>query len=138
MDTHPRTAADFTRISRGRLPGHLGVEMVSIAPGEVRARMHVEPFHLAPHGYLHAASIVALADTACGYGCISSLPEGATFTTIELKANYLSTQTTGSVACTATMVHGGRTTQLWDATVVGEDSGRTLALFRCTQLLLSG
>jgi uncharacterized protein (TIGR00369 family) len=138
MDPHPRTAADFNRISSGRLPAHLGVEILSVAPGEVRARMQVEAFHLAPHGYLHAASVVAPADTACGFGCISSLPDGGRFTTIELKANYLSTQTTGSVACTATMVHGGRTTQLWDATVVGEDSGRTLALFRCTQLLLSG
>jgi 1,4-dihydroxy-2-naphthoyl-CoA hydrolase len=138
MDSHPRTEVDFNRISRGHLPGHLGVEIVSIGPSEVRARMRIEPFHLAPHGYLHAASVVALADTACGYGCIASLPEGGRFTTIELKANYLGTQTSGTIACTATMVHGGRTLQLWDAVVAGEDSGRTLALFRCTQLLLSG
>jgi uncharacterized protein (TIGR00369 family) len=99
--------------------------------------MPLQTTHLAPHGYLHAASVVALADSSCGYGCIAGLPEGSGFTTIELKANYMATQTTGSIACIATLVHGGQTTQVWDAVVTDEESGRRLALFRCTQLLLT-
>lgn len=137
MDSHPRTTADFNERGKGRLPGHLGVEVVSVTNDTVRARMQLEQTHLAPNGYLHAASVVALADTACGYGCIAGLPEGSGFTTIELKANFFATQTTGSLACLATLVHGGRTTQVWDAEVTNEESGRRLALFRCTQLLLS-
>jgi uncharacterized protein (TIGR00369 family) len=79
--------------------------------------------------------VVTLADTAAGYGCFASLPEGATgFTTIELKANFLGTAREGRLLCEATRVHGGRTTQVWDATVTHE--GKTIALFRCTQLLL--
>src|SRR5690348_18415359 len=98
--------------------------------------MDVQPHHLAPNGYLHAAAVIALADTACGYGCILSLPEGGTgFTTIELKTNFLRTAKSGTITCDATRVHGGRTTQLWDATVRDPD-GRTMALFRCTQLIL--
>ena len=114
------------------------MEIVSVAPGEVAARLAIHPHHLAPNGYLHAATVVALADTACGFGCLASLPAGASgFTTIELKANFLATMTNGAVACRATMVHGGRTTQLWDARVSGEGGGgRLLALFRCTQLIL--
>jgi 1,4-dihydroxy-2-naphthoyl-CoA hydrolase len=82
--------------------------------------------------------VVALADTASGYGCVASLPEGATgFTTIELKANFLGTATEGVLACEAVRAHGGRTTQVWDATVTHE-GGKTIALFRCTQLLLYG
>jgi uncharacterized protein (TIGR00369 family) len=137
MDRHPRTAADFNEISRSHLPGHLGIEIVSVTNEVVRARMQLEQTHLTPHGYLHAASVVALADSACGYGCIAGLPEGSGFTTIELKANYFATQTSGSLACLATMVHGGRTTQVWDAEVSDEETGRRLALFRCTQFLLS-
>jgi uncharacterized protein (TIGR00369 family) len=81
--------------------------------------------------------VVGLADTACGYGCRVSLPEGATgFTTVELKTNFLGTALDGSILCTAELVHGGRTTQVWDAEVVNEASGKRIALFRCTQLLL--
>jgi uncharacterized protein (TIGR00369 family) len=92
---------------------------------------------MAPNGYLHAASVVALADTSCGYGCGTSLPDGATgFTTIELKSNFMGTATAGErLTCRAWMVHGGRTTQVWDAEVA-DGSGRTLALFRCTQMVL--
>ena len=91
---------------------------------------------LAPNGYLHAGVVVGLADSACGYGCIASLPEGAYgFTTIELKTNFLGTALEGTLWCTSELVHGGRTTQVWDARVTNE-AGKKLALFRCTQLLL--
>ncbi|RIK47672.1 MAG: hypothetical protein DCC57_14030 [Chloroflexi bacterium] len=96
----------------------------------------IRPHHLAANGYLHAGTVVTLADTACGFGCLASLPEGAhNFTTIELKSNFLRTATSGRLRATATLVHGGRRTQVWDATVVDDDE-RTLALFRCTQMLL--
>jgi len=137
MDPHPRTPTDFNTVGRRHLPGHLGIEILSVTDDTVSARMELRQHHLTPHGYLHAASVVALADTACGYGCIAGLPEGGAFTTIELKANYFATQTSGSLACRATLAHGGRTTQVWDAEVTDEESGRKLALFRCTQLLLS-
>jgi len=98
--------------------------------------LQVEKRHLAPNGFLHAASVVALADTAAGYGCIAHLPEGASgFTTIELKSNFLGTALEGRIVTHATLVHGGRTTQVWDATVTGPN-GRTIALFRCTQMVL--
>lgn len=91
---------------------------------------------MAANGFLHAGTVVTLADTACGFGCIASLPEGAhSFTTVELKSNFLRTATAGRLEARATLVHGGRRTQVWDATVVDSD-GHTLALFRCTQMLL--
>ncbi len=130
------TLADLNAAAAAYLPGHLGIEVDRFEDARVTARMEVGTHHLAPNGYLHAAAVVALADTACGYGCILSLPEGAVgFTTIELKTNFLRTTRDGAIACEARLVHGGRTTQLWDATVTTPD-GRTLALFRCTQLVL--
>ncbi len=130
------TLADLNAVGASFLPGHLGIEVESFERGVVTARMAVGAHHLAPNGYLHAAAVVALADTACGYGCILGLPEGATgFTTIELKTNFLRTTQDGTIACEARLVHGGRTTQLWDATVTTPD-GRPMALFRCTQLVL--
>jgi 1,4-dihydroxy-2-naphthoyl-CoA hydrolase len=130
------TLAQLNEAGRGLLPGHLGIEVDSIDAGVARARMELRDHHLAPNGYLHAAAVIGLADTACGYGCILNLPEGGTgFTTIELKTNFLRTARDGTITCEATMLHGGRTTQLWDATVRDPD-GRAMALFRCTQLVL--
>ena len=130
------TRADLNAVGERYLPGRLGVEIDRVEKGRVVGRMEIQEHHLAPNGYLHAASVIALADTACGYGCIFSLPEGATgFTTIELKANFVRTAKEGTISCEAVLVHAGRTTQLWDATVSTPD-GRPLALFRCTQLVL--
>jgi len=112
--------------------------MLSLEDGHVVLRLPVRQDLLAPNGYLHAGTVVTLADTACGYGCFAYLPEGGTgFTTIELKTNFLGTAREGTLECEASRVHGGRTTQVWDAIVRG-DSGRTIALFRCTQLILHG
>lgn len=119
------------------LPGLLGLRVVMVRPGECQVELEVAPTLMAPNGFLHAASVVALADTAAGYGCMATLPEGARgFTTLELKSNHLGTAREGTVTCTARVAHRGRTTQVWDAEVQHRDSGRTLALFRCTQILL--
>jgi uncharacterized protein (TIGR00369 family) len=126
----------FKELGRRRLPGLIGIEVDEIEEGHVRMRLPLREELLAPNGYLHAATVVALADSACGYGCIASLPEGATgFTTIELKTNFLGTALDGTLTCESHRVHGGRTTQVWDA-AVKDEAGKTLALFRCTQLLL--
>jgi 1,4-dihydroxy-2-naphthoyl-CoA hydrolase len=120
------------------LPGLLGIEFDGAEEGIVRAHIDLEQKHFAPNGYVHAAAVVALADTAAGYGCLLTLPEGGTgFTTIELKTNFLRSAREGTITCEARLVHGGRTTQLWDATVSDPD-GRPMALFRCTQLVLRG
>jgi 1,4-dihydroxy-2-naphthoyl-CoA hydrolase len=130
--------AAFRARQAGYLPDHLGLDWAELRPGFARGRFEIGKHHLAPNGYLHAAAVVALADTACGYGCVMSLPEGATgFTTIELKANFIGTSLDGGVSCEARLLHGGRTTQVWDAEVKSEVSGKTIAVFRCTQMLLS-
>lgn len=131
------TLEEWTARGEGYLPGHLGFEILEIDSKSVVARMKINTHHLAPNSYLHAGSIITLADTACGYGCIASLPEGASsFTTIELKANFLGTTRSGAIRCEATLTHGGRTTQVWDARVLDEANNKLIALFRCTQLLL--
>ena len=118
------------------LPGLLGIEVYEVSDGAAKARLELAEHHQAPNGYLHAGTVVALADSACGYGCILNLPEGATgFTTIELKTNFLRSAREGTIACEAQLVHGGRTTQIWDASVIDAE-GRRMALFRCTQLIL--
>ena len=131
------TPDDFNKRGQGYLPGHLGINVTEIGVGRVRAELEIKPFLIAPNGYLHAGSIVTLADTTSGYGCIANLPAGATgFTTIELKCNHIGTARDGFVDCVATPVHLGGTTQVWDAVVTRRDTGKAIALFRCTQMIL--
>jgi uncharacterized protein (TIGR00369 family) len=131
------TPDHFNQISLGHLPGHLGILVTAVTTGELRTELPLQAALMAPNGYLHAGSVVALADTAAGYGCIANLPAGATgFTTMELKSNHLGTAREGTVDCVARAAHLGRTTQVWDAVVTHRETGKTLALFRCTQMLL--
>ncbi len=120
------------------LPELLGLEWIETRHGFTRARMPIKQHHMAPNGFVHAASVIALADSACGFGAMISRPEGATsFTTIELKTNFLSSARVGEVIVgEGRLVHGGRTTQVWDAEVKNDTTGKTMALFRCTQMML--
>ncbi len=121
----------------GRLPGMFGVEILRIEHGETETRLALKEEHLAPNDFLHAGTVITLADTSCGMGCLASLPDGAVgFTTIELKTNFLATAREGALRCRARLVHGGGRTQVWDATVMREGDERAIALFRCTQFLL--
>ncbi len=131
------TVASLNARSTGHLPGLLGMVVDSVEAGCIGAHLPVRPELFAPNGFLHAGSVVTLADTACGYGTAAHLPEGAVgFTTIELKSNHLGTARDGVIAVEASAVHLGRTTQVWDAKVTHRETGRTIALFRCTQMIL--
>ena len=131
------TPETLNKFGAASLPGFLGIEIVGIDNGEVSARLEIKPHHLAPNGFLHAGTVITLADTAAGYACVANLPEGAnSFTTIELKSNHLGTAREGALACVAKPAHLGKTTQVWDVIVTNEANGKTIAMFRCTQMIL--
>jgi uncharacterized protein (TIGR00369 family) len=131
------TAEALNARSKGHLPGLVGLEIVTISAEGVESRLPVRPELMAPNGFLHAASVVALADTSCGYGCLAFLPQGASgFTTLELKSNFVGTAREGVIACRARPAHLGRTTQVWDAEITAGGGGARIALFRCTQMIL--
>lgn len=131
------TLADLQARAATCLPALFGLQVLHVDDSEVRMRLAIQPQFLAPNGFLHAASVIALADTACGFATIAHLPQGAqNFTTIELKSNFLGTAREGSLEAVARAAHLGRTTQVWDATVTDAGSGKTIALFRCTQMIL--
>ena len=127
----------FNAAMDGRLPGVFGIRLLKVGHGLAEARLELKPEHLAPNEFLHAGTVITLADSCCGMGCLASLPQGAVgFTTIELKTNFLATATEGALRCRAELAHGGSRTQVWDASVSREEDNRVIALFRCTQFIL--
>jgi len=124
--------------SKGKFPGLLGMDFLSIKHGYVKCQLRTREELLAPNGYLHAGVVVTLADTACGYGCMKSKPsDSILFTTIELKSNFMGTVKPPTViTCEAHLSHGGRTTQVWDAEVKDSEKNKKIAVFRCTQLII--
>jgi uncharacterized protein (TIGR00369 family) len=121
------------------LPGMLGIRLTRLDPGHVEASLVTNDLHLVPGAsHVHAGAVVALADTACGFGCRAALPSEATgFLTLELKSNHLKAAKPGEeLVCVATPAHLGRRTQIWDAVVTVGAGTRPIALFRCTQLVL--
>lgn len=131
------TPDNFNKLGIGKLPGHLGIVITHVGELELRAELSVNETLMAPNGFLHAGAVVTLADTCAGYGCIVNLPPGATgFTTIELKSNHLGTAREGTIVGSAKPAHLGKTTQVWDTVVIHRKSGTTIALFRCTQMIL--
>jgi uncharacterized protein (TIGR00369 family) len=118
------------------LPGRFGLKVTEIVEGRMRASLELQPWMMAPNGFLHAATVILLADSTAGYACIAHLPEGSKgFTTVELKSNFLGTAKSGVLATEAVAEHLGRTTQVWSATVYSPE-GKKMALFRCTQMVL--
>jgi uncharacterized protein (TIGR00369 family) len=131
------TAEAWTARGAENLPGLIGLVFEKVEPREVVARVAVRKALMAPNGYLHAGTVVTLADTCCGYGTFASLPEGASgFTTIELKTNFFGSAWEGTLVCVARPLHQGRATQVWDATVTPEGASKPIAQFRCTQMVL--
>lgn len=131
------TPDHFNERGAENLPGLLGIRILSVDTSGVHAELPVRRALLAPNGYLHAGTVVTLADTCAGYACVANLPKGASgFTTIELKSNHLGTAVEGTIECVSRPVHLGRNTQVWDATVTHRETGKTIALFRCTQMVL--
>ena len=138
MSTKPRLPPEqWTARGAENLPGLLGIDFLKVEPTEVIAKVMIRKALMAPNGYLHAGTVVTLADTCCGYGTFASLPEGAQgFTTIELKSNFFGSARDGTLVCVAKPLHQGRTTQVWDATVAPEGAEKPIAQFRCTQMVL--
>jgi 1,4-dihydroxy-2-naphthoyl-CoA hydrolase len=135
--TNNTSVEALNRANLGKLPGHIGLTVTEVAEGRVAGRFEVRPDLVAHTGYLLAGAVLSVADILCAYGVSTAWPEGASgFTTVEVKCNFTGTLRDGAAVCVAQLLHGGRTTQVWDATVTDEATGRLMAIFRCTQIIL--
>ena len=120
-----------------RAPGLHGAVFDYASADEVRGHIEVTEPLIAGTGYLFAPAVISLADTLCAIGCGANIPEGASFTTVELKVNFMGSAKEGErVSGVASPLHLGRSTQVWDVDVRNETTERKIAAFRCTQMVL--
>ena len=135
--TNRTDVADLNRANVGKLAEHLGLTITEVSEGRVTGRFAARPDLVAHTGYLLAGVVLSVADLLCAYGVSTMWPEGANgFTTAEVKANFTGTIREGEAVCVATVLHAGRTTQVWDARVEDASNGRLMCAFRCTQIIL--
>ncbi len=133
----PQSLGEWNTAGADYFPGLLGIKVESVSAEQVVLSLELRKELMSWNGFLHGGTVVSLADTCCGYGTVNSLPEGASgFTTLELKSNFISTAREGTIRCLGEPLHMGRTTQVWDARVEQAESGKVMAQFRCTQMIL--
>ena len=118
-------------------PGLHGVVFDEASAERIVGHIDVSPPLIAGTGFFFAPAIISLADTLCAAGCGNHIPDDHSFTTVEMKTNFLASAKLGErVVGVATASHLGRQTHVWDVDVTNETTGRRMALFRCTQMIL--
>ena len=115
----------------------LGIDLVQGGGGKCTMKIEVEERHSNPMGTIHGGIIGDLADAAMGMAYFSTLAEGESFTTLELKINFLRPFWTGTLLAHGRVVHGGRMVGLTECDVV-DDSGRLIARASSTCMTLRG
>ncbi len=128
---------NFSQCENESLLEFLGISIKLINNSEICSEFAIKEHHIAPNGFLHIGSIITLADASCSHGCIANLPSNAKgFKTIELKSNHLDTTNTGHLCCVATATHLEPNKQVWNAIITHRESGKTIAIFQCVQMVL--
>lgn len=122
----------FAALQQETLLATLGIEVVEATKARVVARMPVGPRVHQPFGLLHGGASVALAETAASTAAWMNVDQATQVVVgIEINANHLRAKRDGVVTATATPLHVGRTTQVWDVRIVDEE-GRAVCASRCT------
>lgn len=129
----PRNALDWLRSfpTRG-LPDSLGIEVVELTKVRVVATMPVDTRTHQPFGLLHGGASVALAETAASLGGLMNVDqERSVVVGLEINANHIRPKQGGIVKATATPLHIGKSTHVWNIDITDEDD-RRICISRCT------
>jgi uncharacterized protein (TIGR00369 family) len=121
----PKALDMLRKVQRGELPPPpvatlIGFTIGSIEPGRVVMEMEAGPQHSSPLGTVHGGILCDLADAAMGMAYAASLDDNETFTTLELKINFLKPVWSGRLTATGYVVKSGRTVGLVDCDVHDE------------------
>ena len=137
------TSLDRLRmVQRGELPPPpvadlIGFTLAAVDPGQAVVHLEAGPRHANPMGTVHGGVLCDIADAAMGIAYATGLDEGETFTTLELKINFLKPVRTGPLVATGRVVKAGRTVGLVECDVT-DDKQRLVARATSTCMTLRG
>ena len=131
-DSDTAALADLNGAASRGLANSLDIRMVELTPTRVVATMPVDDRTRQPYGILHGGASVALAETVASVAAMANVDrERFVAVGLEINANHVRAKSDGIVTATATPIHIGRTTQVWDVRIVDE-SDRLVCVSRCT------
>ncbi len=115
----------------------IGFTLTAVEPGRAVIEFEAGPQHANPMGTLHGGVLCDIADAAMGMAYAATLDQGETFTTLELKINFLKLVRTGKLTATGRVVKAGRTVGLVECDIV-DDKDRLVARASSTCMTLRG
>lgn len=115
----------------------IGFTLTEVEPGRAVVELEVGPQHANPMGTLHGGVLCDIADAAMGMAYAATLGEGESFTTLELKINFLKPVRAGKLVATGRVVKGGRTVGLVECDIV-DDKDSLVARVSSTCMTLRG
>ena len=138
----PSTLDHLQQMKRGEFPPPpvadlIGFTLTSVEPGRAVIALEADRRHANPMGTVHGGILCDIADAAMGIAYAAGLDEGETFTTLELKINFLKPVRTGRLTATGRVVKAGRTVGLVECDVTDE-TGSLVARASSTCLTLAG
>lgn len=126
--------------ARQRIMATIGASLVSVAPGEVVIALPFRGDLTQQHGYLHAAVVTAIVDSACGYAASTLMPAEAAVLTVEYKVNFLAPAAGERFVARGRVTKPGRTVTVTTGDVVTEAAGgeRSIATMLATMMTVTG
>ncbi len=132
MATPISLLAELHNLATRGLADAMGIEIVELSASRVIATMPVDHRTRQPFGILHGGASVALAETVASLGATANVDRQEFVAVgLEINANHIRAKSDGVVTATATPIHIGKTTHVWDVRIVDEDE-RPVCVSRCT------
>ncbi|KOR14074.1 thioesterase [Staphylococcus carnosus] len=113
----------------------LEIEILEVKEGYTKIKMPVSDKVKQPFGYLHGGATMALGETACSVGAAHMVDTNKIIPVgLEMNTNHIRSATEGNVFAIAELIHGGRTTQVWNINII-DDNDKLISVMRGTMLL---
>jgi uncharacterized protein (TIGR00369 family) len=114
----------------------LSASVTRVAAGEVEISMPVSNSVTQQHGFVHAAAVAAIMDSACGYAALSLMPEDSDVLAVEFKVNFVAPAIGSSIRAVGTVIKAGKTITLTTANAyaISSDGEKLVAVMQATMI----